>query len=309
MSDEHSSEDHPVLARLTPLFEACWSYDEFTRLMPWGASSEGQAIAYSTTGRVTGDSLSGSLRLSQYPRWRVDGTLLPDVHGIIETDASEQVAIRAGGYGFQVQDAPEDRIVLHWMRFWSGTPALAGLNATLAFGAGRFTNTDGLARLRYFSAAPATEPFEPPAGAPGLELLGTVNWSYPEYASVHPFGDDEGVGYATSTGRVDGGPLAGTWRGWHYPTYLRNGLYQLDAHAEIRTSEGVILNRHGGLATRSSQLYADLLHDVVQHGTFISEIPALASLNDTLAVGVGFVRGPGRVTLSYYGLSVLAEPA
>lgn len=308
MSDEHSSDIHPVPARLTPLFEACWSYDEFTRLMPWGESSEGQAFAYSTTGRVTGESLTGSLCLSQYPRWRTDGTLLPDVHGMIETDADEQVAIRAGGYGFQVQDAPEDRIVLHWMRFWSGAPALSWLNATLAFGTGRFTNADELARVRYFSVAPATEPSEPPAGAPGLELLGTVDWSYPEYASVHPFGDGEGVGYAISTGCVGGGPLAGTWRGWHYPTYLRNGRYQIDAHAEIRTSEGVILNRHGGLATRSSQASADLLHDVVQYATFITEIPALVSLNDALALGVGFVRGPGRVTLSYYGLSVLAQP-
>jgi hypothetical protein len=271
--------------------------------MPFGDSSEGQAYAYSTTGRVSGDTLSGSLRLSQLPRWRVDGMLLPDLHGMIESETGEKVAVRAGGYGLRVADAPEDRTVLHWMRFSSAAPAISWLNATVAFGIGRFTDADGMARLRYFAITPAAEPTVLPAEGPVLTLLGTAQWSYPEYDSVHPFGDREGVGYGTSTGCVGGGPLAGTWRGWHYPTYLRDGLYQIDAHAEMRTAAGIVLNRHGGLATQPARPSDDVLYDIVQHATFVTEIPELAHLNDTLALGVGHVAAPGQVTVSYYGLA------
>jgi hypothetical protein len=96
------NEQEPVPIRLTPLFEARWSYEGFVRVMPFGPESEGQAYAHSKPARVDGERLSGSYRLVQFPRWRVDGVLLPDVHGLIETDSGEQVAIRAAGYGIQV---------------------------------------------------------------------------------------------------------------------------------------------------------------------------------------------------------------
>jgi hypothetical protein len=255
--------------------------------------------------RVAGEALTGSLRLTQYPRIRADEVLLPDAHGLIHTDAGEQVITRAAGYVLPVTDAPGRWTIMHSMRFWTAVPALDWLSATLAFGVGAMV--DDVARVRYFAAAPAAEPAEPPAGAPALELLGTARWEYPEYEAVRPFGDTEGVGFAASVGSVEGGLLAGAWRGWHYPTYLRNGLYQIDAHVEIQGAHGIILNRHGGLATQSADPSGELLYDIVQHATFVTEIPKLAHLNRTLALGTGFVRSPGVVTLSYYGLSPAAS--
>ena len=70
-------EPEPVPIRFTPLFEARWSYEEFIRVMPFGADSEGQAYAYSKPSRVDGERLSGSYRLVQFPRVRADGVLLP----------------------------------------------------------------------------------------------------------------------------------------------------------------------------------------------------------------------------------------
>src|SRR5690606_4114144 len=79
-----------IPARLRALFDAQWSYDEFVRLTPLGPESEGQAYAYSTTGQVAGDALSGSLELAQYPRVRTDDVLLPDMHGLVQTERGEQ---------------------------------------------------------------------------------------------------------------------------------------------------------------------------------------------------------------------------
>jgi len=305
VSDIRHQEVQSVPARLTPLFEARWSYAEFVRLMPFGAASEGQAYAYDTSARVAGEALTGSLRLTQYPRIRADEVLLPDAHGLIQTDAGEQVITRAAGYVLPVMDEPGRWTIMHWMRFRTAAEELAWLNATLAFGVGAMV--DDVARVRYFAAAPAAEPADLPAGAPALELLGAARWEYPEYEAVRLFGDTEGVGFAASVGSVEGGLLAGAWRGWHYPTYLRNGLYQIDAHVEIQSAQGIILNRHGGLATQPARPADGLLYDVVQHAIFITEIPELAHLNRTLALGTGFVHSPGVVTLSYYGLSPAAS--
>lgn len=292
-----------IPARLRALFDAQWSYDEFVRLTPLGPESEGQAYAYSTTGQVAGDALSGSLELAQYPRVRTDDVLLPDMHGLVQTERGEKVVVRAAGFGLRVTDAPGQRRISHWMRFWTDAPELAWLNSTLAFGVGRF-GADEIARFRYFAATPGEEDAEGAGDAPELELLGTARWEYPVYEAVRPFGDREGVGFATSVGTVGGGPLAGAWRGWHYPSYLRDGLYQIDAHVEIRTEAGVVLMRHGGLATKPPHLPEGMLYEVVQHAGFVTEIPGLAYLNQTLAIGVGVVHDPGIVTVSYYGLRV-----
>jgi hypothetical protein len=291
----------PVPVHFTPLFEARWAYVDFTRLMPFGPESEGQAYAHSArSSRVEGQLLSGSLRLVQFPRWRADGLYLPDAHGLIETPSGEQVMMRAGGYGIPTPGASGVLTVAHWMRLWTAAPALAWMNAIVAFGVGRYADEE--ARVRYYAAIPAAEPSKTQADTPVLDLLGTARWEYPEYETVRPFGDKEGLGFASSVGEVHDGILAGTWLGWHYPTYQRNGLYQLDAHVEISGADGLIINRHAGLATAPANPSSDRMYDVVQYATFVAEAPRLAPLNRVLAVGVGFVRPPGLVRLSYYGL-------
>ncbi len=296
-------EVEPVPVGFTPLFDAYWSYQDFVRLMPFGPGSEGQAYAHSKPSRVVGKRLSGSYRTVQFPRWRADGLYVPDAHGLIETESGDQVATKVGGYVIPVPGEADKWTITHWMRLWTGSADLDWLNSTVAFGVGSMVGDE--AHVRYFAAAPTEQPSEPSAGAPGHELLGTARWEYPEYEAVRLFGDKEGIGFAGSTGDVQGGILTGKWRGWHYPTYLRNALYQLDAHVEIRSSDGVIVNRHAGLATAPTNPSRDI-YDAIQYATFVADSPGLESLNRTLAVGVGFVRAPGLVRCSYYGLTVPA---
>jgi hypothetical protein len=73
---------------------------------------------------------------------------------------------------------------------------------------------------------------------------------------------------------------------------------------EILVPAGRILSRHAGLATAPVRPAGDLIYEVVQHATFLTEASGLTKLNQTLALGVGFVRSPGVVTVSYYGLSL-----
>jgi hypothetical protein len=294
-------ESAPVQIRFTPLFEAHWSYENFVRLMPFGPDSEGQAYASSKPSHVTGNRLSGAYRTVQFPRWRADGLYVPDAHGLIETEAGDLVATRVGGYVIPAPAEPGKWTITHWMRFWTGAAELAWLNSTVAFGVG--TMIDNQARVRYFAAAPTMEVADSPADAPPCKLLGTAHWEYPEYESVRVFGDKEGVGFASSRGDVRDGVLAGKWHGWHYPTYLRNNLYQLDAQVEITRPEGVIVNRHAGLCTAPAKPGGDLIYDAVQYATFVTEAPDLARLNRILAVGVGFVHSPGLVRCSYYELT------
>ncbi len=291
-------ESEPVQVRFTPLFEAHWSYENFVRLMPFGPDSEGQAYAYAKPSQVIGERLSGSYRAVQFPRWRADGLYVPDAHGLIETKSGDQVATKTGGYVIPVIGKSAKWAITHWMRFWTGAAELAWLNSTVAFGVGSMIDDEAV--VRYFAAAPTTDVADSPAYELPCELLGTARWEYPEYESVRTFGDKEGVGFASSRGDVQGGVLAGKWRGWHYPTYLRNNLYQLDAHVEITGPEGVIVNRHAGLCTAPAMPGGDLIYDAVQYATFVAEAPDLAQLNSALAVGVGFVRSPGLVRCSYY---------
>jgi hypothetical protein len=295
------AEVEPISVRLTPLFDAHWSYIEFTKLMPFKPGSEGQAFAVSGDSRVDGERLSGSYQMVQYPRWRADEVYLADAHGLIETDGGRQVITKAAGYVIPVPNANDRWTLTHWMRFWTSAPELAWLNQAVAVGVGSMVSGEAL--VRYYAANPTTEPTGVVEGAPKLTVLGTAHWEYPEYEAVRLFGDKEGVGFAGSTGRVEGGPLEGAWRGWHYPTYLRNGLYQLDAHVAIDGPSGLILNRHAGLAMRPPDPSGDVIYDIVQHATFVTEAPKLAALNRTLALGVGYVHDPGLVHLSYYAVT------
>jgi hypothetical protein len=296
-------EQQPIPIKFTPLFEANWEYEEFNRVAPFGADSELQAYAFTKKEGCTvhGPALSGNYRLVQFPRWRADRLFLPDAHGLVETKDARQVMVRAGGYVVPVPAVKERWTISHWMRFYTAAPDLAWLNHAVGFGVGTLVND--IARVHYFAAEPAAAPTPLPPGSPGLELLGTARWEYPEYEAVRLFGDREGVGLASSVGEVKDGPLAGRWRGWHYPTYRRNGLYELDAHVEITTPEGVVINRHAGLATKPEGMAPGIIYHATQHVAFTTGVPSLARLNRALGLGVGVVRDPGVVTLSYYALS------
>jgi Protein of unknown function (DUF3237) len=76
--------------RLEPLYTATWTTPEAYSVELTGETgTEGRSF-FLAEGRTEGR-LSARLRAANFPRRRVDGTLTPDFHGVLETDDSATV--------------------------------------------------------------------------------------------------------------------------------------------------------------------------------------------------------------------------
>ena len=83
--------------RLEPLYRATWVTPE-----AWSVELEGE---HGTEGRSfflaegrTSGRLSGRLRAANFPRRRVDGTLVPEFRGVLETDDGATIMYAWEGY-------------------------------------------------------------------------------------------------------------------------------------------------------------------------------------------------------------------
>src|SRR5439155_22982132 len=86
--------------QLEPLYQATFSTPESWSVELEGSTgTEGQSFLIAE-GRC-GGRLSARLRAANYPRRRVDGTLLPDVRGVLETDDGAAVLFSWRGYARQ----------------------------------------------------------------------------------------------------------------------------------------------------------------------------------------------------------------
>jgi hypothetical protein len=77
--------------RLDPVCDLELRYDErgFELVQPFGGE---EGAAYGTgEGRVTSGAFQGRLRWSNHPRRRSDGTMQPDVHGVIYPEAGGKI--------------------------------------------------------------------------------------------------------------------------------------------------------------------------------------------------------------------------
>ncbi|MCI4352541.1 MAG: DUF3237 domain-containing protein [Thermoplasmata archaeon] len=87
--------------RLEPICELDAAYrdssfgEKFVLVRPYG--NEGGAGYGELDGTVTGDKLRGSLRLTNHPRRRSDGAMLPDAHGLIKTHDDALVLVSLQG--------------------------------------------------------------------------------------------------------------------------------------------------------------------------------------------------------------------
>ncbi len=89
--------------RLEPLYRATFATPESWSVELAGESgTEGQLFLIAE-GRATGR-LSARLRAANYPRRRVDGTLLPDFRGVLETDDGATVLFSWRGYAHRPID-------------------------------------------------------------------------------------------------------------------------------------------------------------------------------------------------------------
>jgi uncharacterized protein DUF3237 len=87
--------------RLEPMCELDAAYREtsfgekFVLVWPYG--NEGGAPYGELEGTVTGEKLQGAVRLSNHPRRRSDGAMLPDAHGLIKTHDRALVLVSLQG--------------------------------------------------------------------------------------------------------------------------------------------------------------------------------------------------------------------
>jgi hypothetical protein len=84
--------------RLKPLYRLTWTYPgEWGAGLGDGGSMEGRFF-FLAEGRAEG-AISGTMRAANHPNRRGDGTYLPDLHGVIETDDGAEILLDLGGYG------------------------------------------------------------------------------------------------------------------------------------------------------------------------------------------------------------------
>jgi hypothetical protein len=83
--------------RLEPLYRATWTTPESWSVELEGASGTEGRMFLIAEGRAEGR-LSARFRAANFPRRRVDGTLIPDFRGVLETDDGATILFTLQGY-------------------------------------------------------------------------------------------------------------------------------------------------------------------------------------------------------------------
>ena len=119
--------------RLEPLYRLTFRYTE-----EWGVaigedSSPAGAFFFIAEGRCSGG-VVGRFRAANHPLRRVDGTFLPDLQGIIETDDGATIVLDMRGYG-RAHPVGARQVVVA-MTHISDHPRYMRMNDSLSVGAG-----------------------------------------------------------------------------------------------------------------------------------------------------------------------------
>ncbi len=124
----------------------------FFVLAPYGGA-EGAGYG-DGSGRVSGERVSGSVRWSNHPRRREDGVLLPDAHGVIETDDGARILFHLGGYSTPIEGSASRRGIVSPATFATDDERYGWLNDVLAVGEGVIDFETLRIQLRYYRCAP-----------------------------------------------------------------------------------------------------------------------------------------------------------
>lgn len=138
--------------QLEPLFEMELDYEGgFFVMAPYG---EREGSGYGDgRGRVAGDHLDGSLRWSNHPHRREDGVLVPDAHGVIETDDGARIIFHLTGYSSLIEGFPNLRAIVSPATFETDDDRYRWLNDVIAVGEGVIDFETLRLRLRYYRCA------------------------------------------------------------------------------------------------------------------------------------------------------------
>jgi hypothetical protein len=134
--------------RLEPLFEMELDYEGgFFVIAPYGG---GEGAGYGDgKGRVSGEQVNGSIRWSNHPRRREDGVLVPDAHGVIETDDGARIVFHLGGYSLVLEGEPARRGIVSPATFATDDERYRWLNDVIAIGEGSIDFTTLRLRMSY----------------------------------------------------------------------------------------------------------------------------------------------------------------
>lgn len=137
--------------RLEPLFDIDLDYEDgFFVIAPYGGT---EGIGYgSGRGRVSGERVAGAVRWSNHPRRREDGVLVPDAHGVIETDDGARIVFHLAGYSTPIEASSTKRAIVSPATFASDDDRYRWLNDVVAVGEGTIDFETLRLGMRYYAA-------------------------------------------------------------------------------------------------------------------------------------------------------------
>ena len=126
--------------KLEPLYRMRFTYPAHWSVKLASADSAESQSFFFAEGRCEGR-IQGTLRASNHPRRRGDGTFEPDLQGVIETDDGATMYHDSRGYG-RPFPAGRRQIVVSAFHL-SDHPNYAWLNLSVAVGVGEVRSRDG----------------------------------------------------------------------------------------------------------------------------------------------------------------------
>ncbi len=137
--------------RLDPIFEMDLDYEDgFFVIAPYGGT---EGVGYgSGRGRVSGERVTGAVRWSNHPRRREDGMLVPDAHGVIETDDDARIVFHLGGYSTAMEGSATKRAIVSPATFATDDERYRWLNDVVAVGEGTIDFQTLRLQMRYYAA-------------------------------------------------------------------------------------------------------------------------------------------------------------
>jgi hypothetical protein len=137
--------------RLEPIFDMDLDYEDgFFVIAPYGGT-EGTGYG-SGGGRVSGERVTGAVRWSNHPRRREDGVLMPDAHGVIETDDGARIVFHLAGYSTAIEGSSTQRAIVSPATFATDDDRYRWLNDVVAVGEGTIDFQTLRVRMRYYAA-------------------------------------------------------------------------------------------------------------------------------------------------------------
>jgi len=119
--------------RLEPLYRLSFRYPEEWGVAIGDDTSRAGQFFFIAEGRCSGN-VAGRFRAANHPQRRADGTFLPDVHGVIETDDGATIVLDMRGYGRAYPVGARQVVVA--ITHVSDHPAYTRLNDCMSVGCG-----------------------------------------------------------------------------------------------------------------------------------------------------------------------------